>query len=82
MIYESRKLNPSKIWVLFLLFGWSYGSMGKIGIQFLYWLTLGGFGIWAIIRLFTLSEKIKQHNKKIAIQIGFSDSDLIKLGLI
>ncbi len=42
-IYNGRKLDSTKMWILFLFLGWSYGSMGK---QILYYLTLGGFTIW------------------------------------
>lgn len=80
--YSERKLDSSKIWILFLFLGWSYGSMGSMGKQILYYLTLGGFGFWALIRLFTLNSAIKKYNKNIANQLGFSAEDLLKMGLI
>ena len=49
LIYNSRKLENSKIWLLFL---------------------------------FTLNKKIKEHNKKIALQCGFEVTDLLKHGLV
>ena len=52
--YSQRKLNPTTIWLLFLLLGWSYGSMGSLLKQIFYYLTLGGFGLWTLYRLFTL----------------------------
>ena len=30
-LYNERKANPTLIWILFLLLGWSYGSLGKVG---------------------------------------------------
>lgn len=80
--YSERKLDSGKIWILFLFLGWSYGSMGSMGKQILYYLTLGGFGFWALIRLFTLNSAIKKYNKNIANQLGFSSEDLLKMGLI
>ena len=43
--YEKRKVNPTTIWMLFLLLGWSYGSLNKVGFQILFYLTVGGLGI-------------------------------------
>ena len=81
-IYNSRKANSTKIWLLFLLLGWSYGSLGSIGKQILFYLTIGGFGLWTFYRLFTLNKAIKKYNKKIAIQAGLTSDDLMKLNLI
>ena len=80
-IYNSRKLDSSKIWILFLLLGWSYGSMDQMLKQVIYYLTFGGFGIWTIYRLLTLNGKIKNYNRNIAKESGLSEEDMIKLGL-
>ena len=82
LIYTERKANPTLIWLLFLFLGWSYGSLGKIGIQILYYLTIGGFGIWALIRLFTLQGAIRNYNKKIAMELGFDNQELVAMGLV
>lgn len=79
-IYNERK--ASNIWLFFLLFGWSYGSLGQIGKQILYYITFGGFGLWTLYVLFTLSGKIKNYNKKVAIEAGFTDDELQKFGLV
>lgn len=31
--YNNRKVDSGKMWILFILFGWSYGSMGQMGKQ-------------------------------------------------
>ena len=80
--YNERKANPTLIWILFLFLGWSYGSLGSIGKQILFYITIGGFGIWAIIRLFTLQGAIRDYNKKIAMELGFSNEELVKMGLV
>tara|TARA_B110000503_G_scaffold141231_1_gene234115 strand:- start:42 stop:329 length:288 start_codon:yes stop_codon:yes gene_type:complete len=80
-IYNGRKLESTKMWILFLFLGWSYGSMGSMGKQILYYLTLGGFTIWGIYLLFTLNGKIKKYNKNIALEVGLDENDLMKLGL-
>lgn len=81
-MYDSRKANSSTIWVLFLFLGWSYGSLDKMGLQVLYYLTLGGLGLWTIVRLFTLSGAIKTYNRRIASQIGFENHEMAAMNLI
>ena len=53
----------------FLLFGTHYLYLGKWGLQILYWLTLGGLGIWAFIDIFTIPRKVNRYNEKIFQQI-------------
>jgi hypothetical protein len=81
MIYQDRKANPTTVWLLFLLLGWSYGSFGKIGLQILFYLTLGGLGIWALVRLFTLSGEIQKYNRRIAAEVGLSETEKVTLGV-
>lgn len=81
-IYNNRKADSTKIWMLFLFLGWSYGSLGSMGKQVLFYLTIGGLGVWTIYRLFTLNGAIKKYNKKVAIESGLSSDDLMKLNLI
>jgi hypothetical protein len=81
-VYSEKKANATTIWLLFLFLGWSYGSLGQIGLQILFYITLGGFGIWALIRLFTLSGAIKKYNKNIAMGLGFSNEELVAMGLV
>ena len=81
MIYNSRKKDSTTIWLLFLFLGWSYGSLGKIGLQILFYLTLGGLGIWTLVRLFTLNGAIKDYNRNIALEVGLSADDILRLGL-
>ena len=53
----------------FLLFGTHYAYLGKWGLQILFWITLGGLGIWAFIDLFTMSGKVDRYNANIFRQI-------------
>ncbi len=82
LAYESRKANATTIWILFLFLGWSYGSLDKVGIQILFYLTFGGFGIWALIRLFTLQGAIKTYNQRVATLIGMDNQEMAVLNLI
>ena len=45
-------------YLFYFLFGAHYIYLGQIGKQILFWFTIGGFGIWAIIDLFTLGSKV------------------------
>ena len=80
--YNAQKINGQTVWLTFLLAGWSYGSMGEVGKQIFFYLTLGGFGLWSLYRLFTFGRAIKDYNKSVAIKCGLTSEDLIKLGLL
>ena len=82
LAYESRRANPSTIWLLFIFLGWSYGSLDKIGLQILFYCTLGGLGIWTLIRLFTLNGAIKTYNRGIAKQVGLDTAEMSTLNLL
>lgn len=32
--YQQRAVTPTSMWLLFLILGWSYGSMGQMGNRF------------------------------------------------
>ena len=81
MIYQSRKADPTTVWLLFIFLGWSYGSLGKVGLQILFYLTVGGLGIWTLVRLFTLSGAIKDYNRKIATEVGLDNEERLSLGV-
>jgi hypothetical protein len=68
LIFEMRR--PKNVWLTFLLLGWSYGSLGQIGKQFAFYITLGGLGLWSLYVLFTLSGKIKKYEDKIKRELG------------
>ena len=82
LAFNSRKANSTNIWLLNLFLGWSYGSLGKIGIQILYYFTLGGFGVWVLIRLFTLNGAIKKYNRTIANELKMDAEDMNLLNLM
>lgn len=47
----------------------SLGYVGKWLEQFLFWITLGGFGIWWIILVFTIPKEIRNFNRKVALEV-------------
>lgn len=82
LAYQNAAANKTTVWLLFLFLGWSYGSMDKIGLQIVYYITLGGLGFWTLYRLFTLSGAIKEYNRGIAARVGMDNQEMAVLGLI
>jgi hypothetical protein len=81
-LYQQKAIKGDTTWLLFLLFGWSYGSMDNIGKQIFYYLTLAGLGLWFFYRLITLNSAIKKYNRRVALECGFSFQEIGKMGLI
>jgi hypothetical protein len=63
--YEHRKKSGLIAYLLWFFFGFHYLYLGKIGIQLIYWLTVGGFGFWAFIDLFRIPRMIERRNEDI-----------------
>ena len=82
LLYQMQYIKHSTVWITFVFLGWSYGSMNQILMQYLYYLTLGGLGIWFLYRLFTLNKAINEYNSSIAYRLGFDLTDRITLGAI
>lgn len=63
-MYFNLKLNQQEQHTYFTYFYLERTmlTLVKWGQQFLYWFTLGGLGIWALIGLFTISGKAERHN--------------------
>lgn len=81
LIYNSRKLNKTNMWLLYLFFGWHYGSISSIWLQLLFYFTLGGFGLWSFILLFFINSNVDDYNRRIALELGLNQNDLRQLGL-
>lgn len=68
--YLQSKIKKTSTAYLFMLFlGAHYAYLDKWGLQILYWFTLGGLGVWALIDLFTMQSKIDKHNAPIFEQL-------------
>jgi len=66
---QSQVKSTGVAYLCWFLFGAHYAYLGKWGIQILFWITLGGIGIWALIDLFTLSGKVNRYNADIFQQV-------------
>lgn len=62
---QSKLKSTGKAYVYFFFFGAHYLYFGKLFFQLLFWMTLGGFGMWLLFDLFTLSTKVKIYNNGI-----------------
>ena len=68
--YLQSKIKPiGKTYTHWFLFGSHYAYLGKWNIQVLYWLTLGGIGIWAIADFFRMTEIIIKQRESVFEQI-------------
>lgn len=67
--YNRNARTTSIGYILHLLvFGTHYAYLNQWLLQFLYWFTAGGFGIWWFIDLFRIPSMIEAHNNKVADQ--------------
>lgn len=66
-IYNRRKKNRE--WAqLFALFAAQYCYLRRPLTQLIFWITVGGLGIWYIYDLFAIQEKVAQENEFIALE--------------
>jgi TM2 domain-containing membrane protein YozV len=64
--HEVRKKSCPFAYLFWFFFGFHYLYLGRIGIQLIYWLTLGGFGFWMLIDLFRIPGMVERKNEDIA----------------
>ena len=73
-IYLQSKLkSTATAYICWLFGGFHYAYLGKWGMQILFWCTIGGLGIWALIDLFLIPSKVSSHNLVIMSQIDEID---------
>lgn len=64
------KIKSTGTAILFwFLLGAHFAYLGKWGLQILFWITLGGIGIWALIELFLIPGRVEKYNADIYQQI-------------
>ncbi|HAQ70454.1 MAG TPA: TM2 domain-containing protein [Flavobacteriales bacterium] len=72
---QSQLKTSGNAYLFWFFLGAHYAYLGRWGLQLLYWFTLGGVGIWAIIDLFTMNSKVEDHNQPILEQINKLEKD-------
>lgn len=60
----SREKKTSTAYICWFVFGVHYFYLDKPVKNILYWITMGGLGIWAIIDLFRISSMVENYNKR------------------
>jgi len=67
--YEVRKKSTFFAYFFWFFFGFHYLYLGRIGIQLIYWLTIGGCGFWMLIDLFRIPGMVERKNEDIAREL-------------
>ncbi|QZT39001.1 hypothetical protein K5X82_08900 [Halosquirtibacter xylanolyticus] len=80
MLAKNQMKDPTLMLVLQFFLGWSYGSLDKIGTQILFYITFAGFGIWGLIRLFTVMSATREYNRTKCARLGFSNAEIAATG--
>lgn len=74
--FKRKRKSVGAAYLLHILLFMPYGYIGKWGLQFVFWITWGGFLFWWIFMLFALPNTIKDVNKDIAMEV-FRDIKLM-----
>jgi L-rhamnose isomerase len=66
----SKMKSSGTAYLCWFFLGFHYAYLGYWGLQFLYWFTLGGLGIWCLVDLFHIPTKVNNYNMIISRQIA------------
>ncbi len=66
MDYDRRRKSKAVGYLAWLFLGWHYLYLRRIGLQFAFWVTAGGFLIWWFIDLFRVGPIINRMNEDLA----------------
>jgi hypothetical protein len=61
-----RKRRKISVGYLTWIIGFHYLYARKVGVQFLFWFTFGGFGIWWFVDLFRIPPVLRSANEQAA----------------
>ncbi len=67
--YSRKAKSRGPAYLLWFLVGGHYLYLGKWGIQFVFWLTLGGLLIWWLVDLVRIPGMIRDYNKDMAVDV-------------
>lgn len=63
-VLTANKKDTGVTYLCWFFFGVHYFYLNKPLTNIIYWLTLGGLGIWAIIDLFRIPSMVREHNEE------------------
>jgi len=72
---QGKLKSSGTAYLFWFLLGAHYAYLGRWGLQLLFWVTLGGLGVWAIIDLFLIGGKVEAYNASIYNQIDKIEKD-------
>lgn len=64
--YDRKKKRKSIGYLAWFFLAWHYLYARKVGMQFAFWFTLGGFGLWWFVDLFRMPSIIRSVNEQMA----------------
>lgn len=67
--FERAAKHTTTAYACYLLLGCHYAYLGRWKVQAIWWLTLGGVGIWALIDLFRIPGMINRYNDEVAKKV-------------
>src|SRR5258708_28871188 len=67
--FNRKAKDSGTAYGLWLLLGWHYIYLRKWGLQFVFWLTFGGFMVWWFVDLFRVAGMVRDYNKDIATDV-------------
>lgn len=67
--YDKQKKAQSVAQLLAFFFGFHFIYLEKPGMAIIFWLTLGGFGIWWLSGVFGSKQMVADYNEMLAIKL-------------
>lgn len=67
--YCRKEKSVALAYTFWLLFGLHYAYLGKWGMQFLHWFTLGGFFLWWLIDGIRIPSMVDDYNRDVSIDV-------------
>ena len=71
-VAEFKKKKKSPLLAFFLLTcipSFHYFYLGRVWLNFIFWGSIGGFGLWWFIDLFRTVGMVREYNKTVAINV-------------
>ena len=67
--YERRKKSMLFAYLAWLTLGWHYLYPRRVGLQFAFWVTLGGLLVWWLVDLFRVAGMVNRLNEDTAREL-------------
>lgn len=64
--YDRKKRNGVLLGLLAIFFPIHFFLEGRVGLGILYWITLGGIGVWWLVEIFTVWGRTAHYNEDAA----------------